>query len=373
VMTVHGVKGLEAPIVVLADTTGIPADGRHDPRLLALPVPGASPAAPEAPVWALGRKFDSKNLGDARGTARGKREEEYRRLLYVAVTRAADALVVCGYESERSKLPAGCWYQLVHDALRQDMEEQDAPGFAGKVWRLTPAPAQRAEKQPAPALARIEEPAWLKLPAPSAMPLTRVIAPSCAMAEVVLKRRRSAPAAGIDPLRRGKLMHALLHVLVPIRPSERSMRAKRFLADAADVTAGECEELAAEAIAVLGHADCAMLFSGNSRGEVPIFARRKLERGPIEIAGRIDRLAETDDAVHIADFKTDRPPPLTADARFSAYVGQLALYREALKPLYPGKAVRAHLVWTVKPAIEEIPADALDAAFQRAIRDLGAP
>ena len=373
VMTVHGVKGLEAPIVVLADTTGIPADGRHDPRLLTLPVPGAPPGAPDAPVWALGKKFDSKNLGDARLTARGKREEEYRRLLYVAVTRAADALVVCGYESERSKLPEGCWYQLVHDALRQDMEEQDAPGFEGKVWRLKPTPTQSAEKQLAPAIARIEQPSWLKLPAPPPRPLTRVIAPSRAMADAVMERTRSAPAAGLDPLRRGKLVHALLHALVLIPPSERLDRAKSFLTEAVDVTEKERDALAAEAIAVLGHADCAMLFRENSRGEVPIFARRELESGPIEIAGRIDRLAETADAVHIADFKTDRKMAVPNEERFSAYVGQLALYREALRPLYPGKAVRAHLVWTVKPAIEEIPVAALDAALQRAIRDLGAP
>ncbi len=149
VMTVHGVKGLEAPIVVLADTTGIPADGRHDPRLLTLPVPDAPPVAPEAPVWALGSKFDSKNLGDARRTARGKREEEYRRLLYVAITRAADALVVCGYDSKRrdeAELPDGSWYRLVHDALKQDMEEQDAPGFEGKVWRLKPTPTRRGRE-----------------------------------------------------------------------------------------------------------------------------------------------------------------------------------------------------------------------------------
>ncbi len=373
VMTVHGVKGLEAPIVVLADTTGIPADGRHDPRLLTLPVPGAPPGAPEAPVWALGRKLDSKSLGEARRTAHDKREEEYRRLLYVAVTRAADALVVCGYESERSKLPEGCWYQLVHDALRQDMEEQDAPGFEGKVWRLKPAPACSTEKQPAPASAKIEEPSWLKRPAPPTTPLTRVIAPSRARADVIFERTRSTPATGLDPLRRGKLVHALLHALIQIPPSERSDRAKRFLADVADATEKECSALAAEAIAVLGHADCAMLFSENSRGEVPIFARRKLESGPIEIAGRIDRLAETEDAVHIADFKTDRKIPMPNEERLGAYVGQLALYREALKSLYPGKAVRAHLVWTVKPAIEEIPVAALDAALQRAIRDLGAP
>ncbi len=373
VMTVHGVKGLEAPIVVLADTTGKPADGRHDPRLFMLPVPNAPPGAPEAPVWALGNKFDSKNLGGARSAARDKREEEYRRLLYVAVTRAADALIVCGHESERSKLPEGCWYQLVHDALKPDMAEQDAPGFEGKVWRLQPAPAQRTEKQSAPASAKIDEPGWLKRPAAPPRPLTRVIAPSRAMADAVFERKRSAPADSIDLLRRGKLVHALLHALVPIPPFERLDRAKRFLADAADVKERERDELTAEAIAVLGHADCAMLFRENSRGEVPIFARRELERGPIEIAGRIDRLAETEDAVHIADFKTDRQPPLVADARFSAYVSQLALYREALKPLYPGKAVRAHLVWTVKPVIEEIPADALDAAFQRAIRDLGGP
>ena len=283
---------------------------------------------------------------------------------------------MCGYDSKRrdeTELPDGSWYRLVYDALKKDMTEQDGPGFEGKVWRLQPAPVRTAEKQPAPAMARIAAPAWLKRPAPPAMPLTRVIAPSRAMADVVFERTRSVPAAGLDPLRRGKLVHALLHALVPIPPFERMVRARRFLADAADVTAEDCDKLAAEAIAVLDHADCAMLFRENSRGEVPIFARREIESGPIEIAGRIDRLAETEDAVHIADFKTDRKLPMPDDERLGGYVGQLALYREALKPLYPGRAVRAHLVWTVNPTIQEIPAAALDAALQRAIRDLGAP
>ena len=379
VMTVHGVKGLEAPIVVLADTTGIPADGRHDPRLLTLPVPGAPPGAPEAPVWALGSKFDFEK--SRRGAPDRARQARGR----------IPAAALCR-RSRARPMRSWCAGTIRSAATRPNCRTAPGTGWSmtrsSRIWRSKTRPDSKARCgvcKPAPAQQRREAARagyrhgskslhGSSCPAPPAMPLTRVIAPSRAMADAVFERKRSAPAAGLDPLRRGKLVHALLHALVPIPPSERmdageALSRRRRRCDARR----ERDELAAEAIAVLDYPDCAMLFGENSRGEVAIFARRELESGPIEIAGRIDRLAETEDAVHIADFKTDRPPPSADDERFSAYVGQLALYREALRRLYPGKAVRAHLVWTVKPAIEEIPADALDAAFQRAIRDLGAP
>jgi ATP-dependent helicase/nuclease subunit A len=368
VMTVHGVKGLEAPIVMVADTVGLAGDARFDPKLLPLPIPNAPPGAPEAPVWALAAKFDSDGLERARGQARRKREAEYRRLLYVALTRAADALIVCGHDSrprEVDKLPEDCWYRLVHDALKPELVEQDAPGFAGKVWRWRPEALSTAPTRGEAETAPIELPAWLGSAVPEVTRTVRAISPSTAIEP---EPARPGARPRLEGLRRGELLHKLLQLLARLAPEQRQDRALRFLtATAGDLAEGLRADLAAEAAAVLGHADCAMLFGENSRAEVPIFARLESERGPIEVTGRIDRLVVTADAIHIADFKTDATPPATPQAAPASYLAQLALYRAAVARLYPEKSVRAHLVWTVKPEIHEIPAELLDAAWRAAI------
>ena len=233
VMTVHGVKGLEAPIVVLADTTGIPADGRHDPRLLTLPVPGAPPARPRR----RSGRSDASSIRKVSARRAGPRTTSARRNTggcFMSPSRARPMRSWCAgtNRSDRScPRAAGISWSMTRSG--RIWRSRTPPGFEGKVWRLKPAPACSTEKQPAPASAKIEEPSWLKRPAPPTTPLTRVIAPSRARADVIFERTRSTPATGLDPLRRGKLVHALLHALIQIPPSERSDRAKRFLADVA--------------------------------------------------------------------------------------------------------------------------------------------
>jgi ATP-dependent helicase/nuclease subunit A len=367
VMTVHGVKGLEAPIIVVADTTSVPDDGHHDPELLELPLPKAEAAAP---IWALGSKLDSAKLAAAREAARKKREEEYKRLLYVALTRAADALIVCGCDGKRqdvSELPENCWYRLVHEALKPELQERAAPGFDGTVWRWRPEAALKAAKVVRTAAA-IKLPDWLKHLVPAAEPPPEQLAPSAAVGGISVLRAASAAEGA---LRRGELIHALLQILPGTAPAERETGALRYLSSVADDLAeDERAKLAAEAMAVVNHADCAMLFGENSRAEVSIFARLRIGGAPREISGRIDRLVAAADAVHIADFKSDRNPPTEPP---EPYVAQLALYREAVARLYPGKPIRAHLVWTAKPFVQEISASALDAAFQQVIHNRRMP
>ena len=103
VMTVHGAKGLEAPIVILADTTTEPQGPiQHQPRLLPLPAQDAAPG--HAGPAGLDADQEGRHAADRR-CARWPRvdeaEDEYRRLLYVAMTRAADRLVICGSDGER--------------------------------------------------------------------------------------------------------------------------------------------------------------------------------------------------------------------------------------------------------------------------------
>ena len=120
VMTVHGAKGLEAHTVILADTTTKPT-GPKDPRLLPLPS--------GALVWATAQSDDVGAMSDARGQAQQEARDEYRRLLYVAMTRAKERLVIAGTQG-RNKITDGCWYQLVDDALKGDCVAETRPTTA---------------------------------------------------------------------------------------------------------------------------------------------------------------------------------------------------------------------------------------------------
>jgi ATP-dependent helicase/nuclease subunit A len=156
-------------------------------------------------------------------------------------------------------------------------------------------------------------------------------------------------------------MHRLLQFLPQQPKSARSAATQRFLAVAArDVAEESREAMAREAMAVLDHPALAPLFAPESRAETA-FAARLPEAA--EMTGRIDRLAVTEDAVWIADFKTDRVPPgSTADAP-AAYVRQLAHYRAAIQRILPGRPVRALLVFTAGPVVLEVEAARLDAAI----------
>jgi ATP-dependent helicase/nuclease subunit A len=123
--------------------------------------------------------------------------------------------------------------------------------------------------------------------------------------------------------------------------------------------------------AILGDARFAEIFTPGSRPEVPIVGRiAGAGAKPILVAGQVDRLIVTADTVLIADYKTDGYVPQKLD-EVRPYVTQLALYRAVLARLYPGKAVRAALIFTIGPVLMELPADTLDAALSEVVTKSG--
>ena len=144
VMTVHGAKGLEAPIVILADTT-TPPQGRDSVSRGCSIWRRDGPALPSHFVWAGPKANDVAAVAAARERVRRENEDEYRRLLYVAMTRAIDRLIVCGAEGERSP-PDGCWWNLVSAALRPVSVEEPADDGDGTVWRYRPTPLRDAAR-----------------------------------------------------------------------------------------------------------------------------------------------------------------------------------------------------------------------------------
>jgi len=356
VLTVHGAKGLEAPIVFLPDTTAVPP---HQEPLQWL--------EDGLPLWLLPGKLSPPLALAARSDADLRREREHRRLLYVALTRAADRLYVCGIEP-RKAMPGDCWYELVRRGLgrieaaaatpRDFTGLPDVEGWAGEgVVLETP---QRAALGGVDRTAEREElalalPAWAQVAPPPEPTPPKPLAPS---------RPSGVEPAVRSPLggdrgagyRRGALIHRLLQSLPDVPREERAAAAERFLArplhglDAESRTA-----IAAEALAVLETPEFAPLFAPGSLAEVPVVGLI----GKRSLSGQIDRLAVTEAEVLIVDYKTLRPAPASEDEVPAIYLDQLAAYVAAVEAIYPGRRVRAALLWTDGPRLMQMSPAAL--------------
>ena len=361
VMTVHGAKGLEAPIVILADTTTPPTGPpQYQPRLLALQGSGA----PACFAWMPNRNDEIEPITRARINAATAVENEYRRLLYVAMTRAADRLVVCGALGKQA-MPPGCWYQLVQDGLTASelLVEETADHGDGRVLRFRTTPRQPAAPAPS-AISQMTlalEPAWLNASLPTEPAIDAVLAPSSAMPPRDPQSRDSAGAAARNAaLLRGVVVHRLLQTLPDVPPERRAKVAQQFLLRAGRDLIAEHDTLVAQIIRLLDDARFKPLFAPGSRAEVPIVGRLTVAGRSQIVSGQIDRLVVTPDAVLIGDYKTDRPAPQRSADVPLGYLRQLALYRALLTRIYPGRSVRAALIWTDVPDLMELSEDALE-------------
>jgi ATP-dependent helicase/nuclease subunit A len=344
VMTVHGAKGLEAPLVILADTARKSA-GKTKPAILPLHdglvwQQGAGPAAAAAlAAW------------EARAAA------ENARLLYVAATRARDRLIVCGATGQK-KLPEDSWYAAAEAAFARltPAREIETAAGPGRVYGAAEADLAMPDlglREGRPAL-----PEALRRPLP-APPLVSRVSPSRALAA-----RPGETGGNAAAIRRGLLVHRLLQSLPDLDAGAREAAALRFLeVRAPGLPAAERAELARDLARLLEEPAFALLFAPGSRAEVPVAGVLSALPGAPRIGGQIDRLAVAADEVLIVDYKTDARPPETSAGVKPAYVLQMALYREVLKPLWPGRAVACVLLYTGVPKLIRLETAQLDAAF----------
>ncbi|MEA2755407.1 MAG: ATP-dependent helicase/nuclease subunit [Aliidongia sp.] len=351
IMTVHGAKGLQAPIVFLPDTIAVPT--RLPP--LAWPEDGS------AMLWAPGEGAGEPVAAAARSAAQRKRDQEYRRLLYVALTRAEDRLYICGWQTRASQSD-GSWYTLIRDGMKDlgRMEPivfpPDCVGFAeaGRVYETgQEAPVKPELGAAVPLGGGIELPRWaLQPPSPEPAPPRPLVASRPSQPE---PPARSPLADDTDKRRfqRGTLVHRLLQSLPDLPHDLTESAARRYLAGKTHgLDPEEQDQIARETLAILRHPDFAPLFGPGSRAEVPVVG---LIDGKA-LSGRIDRLVVTADEVMIIDYKTNRPPPATAAEVAPVYLEQLSAYRAALERIYPGKRVRTVLLWTDGARLMEVSA-----------------
>jgi len=363
VMTVHGAKGLEAPIVILADTT-TPPQGFYPPKLLSLPANKAAPDTPARLIWATAKANDIGPMGAARETALGEARDEYRRLLYVAMTRAIERLIVCGVEGKNTP-PEGCWYELVVGALKEHCATEQADDGTGKVLRYRKTAdavtgTAASTGTPAPAIAI---PGWLNAIADPAPVRDAPIKPSGFVDDPGAREQPGAREARRRRILRGNIVHRLMQSLPDIPQDARPDAACRYIeCQNTDLSEIERDAIVNGIVAMLGDPQFAPLFTPGSRAEVPIVGRIKGRT----VTGVVDRLVVAPDMVLIADYKTNRPAPKSlaeTQQHYQGYIVQLSLYRAVLAWLYPNRPIRAALVWTDVPALGEIPVEALDAAL----------
>jgi ATP-dependent helicase/nuclease subunit A len=356
VMTVHGAKGLEAPVVFLPDTCQ--GGGRSKPVGL-LWDDGDEDSGEGGAVYWPGRKDDDCDVTAAlRAEVVAAREAEERRLLYVAMTRAKDRLYVTGWDGKQ-KRPEGCWYDLIRAGLTRagavplaEGEDDEDVGLRLDWPQTAPveAKADAGESAPHPA------PDWLTRRPDEEPDPPRPLAPS--------RPDEAPPAAsplGADDgarFKRGLIVHRLLESLPDLAASEREAAARRYLArPALELSGAEQSEILSETLAVIASTALSGLFGPGSRAEVPLVA---LSGGRV-ISARIDRLYISETEVLIADFKTNRPPPERLEDVPPAYIAQMAGYRRALMDLYPERRVRCALIWTLGARLMELPAAIMDA------------
>ena len=369
VMTVHGAKGLEAPVVILPDTTSRAKP--QGPTLMPVAL-GDDPDDGEGWLMCPGRTADDCPASTAAKQARIDRTDaESLRLLYVALTRARDRIVVMGRALRRPEtgFEEGSWWSVIAETVqRLDATRPGAVRDIGEgVLRFGVDPGTAPLIAPAePATAAV--PDWARRD-PEAAPGVRIAAPS-QMDEALripapspLAVSSAGPGKPLGRFRRGDLIHRLLERLPEIDAAARPAAAVRMLSRERDLDDAQRAEMIEAAFAVLKDDRFAPVFGPGSRAEVALTGSAPgLPRG-VAISGRIDRLVITPERVLVVDYKSNRPAPPTIDRADPSYVLQLAAYVAVLRRLYPDRAVEAALVWTDGPLLMEVPTDLMDAAL----------
>src|SRR3954451_2652609 len=341
VMTVHGAKGLEAAVVFMVDTTSSPADSQ---RLRLIHVPRGNGG--EGVVWAGRKADDPKAVAEARTAMLEETEDEYRRLLYVAMTRAADRLIVGGCMPGNMKTVRKlCWYDLIDTGLSgSGLEEQTIETPPGRVTLFARAEdVAGAGTSATPVDRTVALPDWLRAPAPRETVDEDAVRPSGqAVDEDRAVRTAESVQSRARALQRGTLVHRLLQSLPDIAAERRRDAALAYLARNADGWSEEERQALAEStLALIADARFAPVFAPGSRAEVSIVGRLERPAGrPALVSGQIDRLVVTANEGLIVDFKTTHAPPSRPEEAPRGYVRQLALYRAVLGKLYPQQVVR---------------------------------
>jgi ATP-dependent helicase/nuclease subunit A len=355
VMTVHGAKGLQSPVVILADACANPDNAGPGGAVAGLRL---EEGAPVIPAFRPRKEELAEPIKSQIARQDRLDREEHMRLLYVALTRAEERLYIGGALGARDRDgPAeASWYRAVETAVAGLGRDWEESAFWVREMRFgeLETPAKKSIK-------RIEReqynPEWMRQPAPAEERPPRPLAPSSTGEDDVAD---PPPGPGLrEAATRGRLLHALFERLPGVAPDRRRVLAERWLERSAGVSdAAARAALAESACRIIADARFADLFGADALAEAPIVA---VIEGGMVVSGIADRLLVEKDRVLIADFKTGRHAPAELAAIPAAHLRQMAAYRAALRVIFPERSVEAALLYTAAPVLHPLPDFLLDA------------
>jgi ATP-dependent helicase/nuclease subunit A len=352
IMTIHGAKGLQAPIVIMPDTIrsngGTPMDRLLWPSKTGLDLPLFIPSKKNAPVPArmASSRYEEKMMAES------------ARLLYVAMTRAEDCLYIGGYQGKKEPAPESWYFSIrrglesMPDILREpcDFDETDVILRLSESQQKSP---DRIKKQKIEIEENIKEiPEWIFDPAPREPLPPKSLMPSRPSLPDVLA---TSPIAGqdVDRFMRGNITHKLLQILPDLSPEIRESVARAYtMRPQNGLSQDTAQNIVAEVMAILNNPDYAALFGGESLAEVPVTG---FIAPDILVSGQIDRIVIKPDEISILDYKTNQPAPSDPMAVPASYRQQLKTYGCVMAEIYPGHRIRTYLLWTETAQIMELP------------------
>ena len=328
-LTVHHSKGLQAPIVFLPDTSKTPVDKKEQMFL----------QDENLAYYPLNADSYDDNCSALREQKHQTEMEEYRRLLYVALTRAEDQLFICAHGAQK----ADAWYALCRNALAPDSPEQEIT-TSSVVYET---PELVAKEQKSTAFTSFKEFAfasWIDENVTAIENnLSKPYTPSKSFEEEAQQPDSVSPLVSNGMYyRRGTLIHRLLQCLPADSQHNDTIISEYLQKNAADFSPSDCEQIKKEVLNLLNNPEFADIFGEDSHPEVPIVG----EVGGKIVSAQLDRLIVLPDKIKIVDFKTNRPPARDVEHTPPQYLNQLAMYAQLLQKIYPQKPVETYILWT---------------------------
>jgi len=344
IMTIHGAKGLQAPIVIMPDTIRSASGVKKEHVLL------PHQTGNDYPYFCPTSKGLPPSCEKALNQWEQKQDEEYRRLFYVAATRAESELYIGGYFG-KNRPKKESWYDYAEYAFDnlENISEEKHPTFETPVLTYsnpeTSAPDRQEEKNMLDKSEELSAPSWLHKPITHEDETLRALTPS--------RQLSNEEEQSLSPLnakkennrfKRGNIIHKLLQILPSINSSNWHERTKQYLSRSAHaLTIKEQKEILEETLNILNHPEFKEIFGPNARAEVPISG---IVNNNQLLSGQIDRLLITENEILIVDFKTNRPPPKDKENVPKIYLDQMSAYENALREIYPNRTIKKALIWT---------------------------
>ncbi len=341
VMTVHGAKGLEAPVVILANVTADPTKK-----------PDKSPdvvtkTGVKIPLLLIKKEARFGQLETIASHHERRGLEEHSRLLYVAMTRAKERLIMAGSLGKTAK---GAHEKSWFTALESGMQAMGCAWEEDQIWggvmRFSgdkdpiAAVTTKVDKQPNTLTAL---PDWILRAAPEERRPPRPLVPS----QLGDDDYGDGPASRgmLIAAEKGRLIHGVFERLLSGDMETNLANACIWLERNNRDPAIKNEVLIENIKAVIANTEWGIFFGPSARAEVPLAA----VVGETVIAGRVDRLVIEPGLVRVLDFKTGRSVPENAAAVPTAYLRQMAHYVAALEVIFVGSRVEAGLLFTHAP------------------------